>query len=204
MAEYLSLGPDNTHTLMWVRDAAQFDRLPTLEQLDNPRYFPYRFGHALWSYLTTRFGEEIVGRVLRSKVRGIIPRLEEATGLNEQQLTRDWHESIAMPATGRDVRVPRGRVVATARRDGARLHVAPALSPDGRRVVFLSERDRLSLDLFAADAVTGANVQKLLSTAADPHFDSLQYIHSSGAWEPSGRRIAIAALSGGEPVLTIL
>ncbi len=46
MAEYLSLGPDTTHTLMWVRDAALYDRLPTLEQLDDPRYFPYRYGHA--------------------------------------------------------------------------------------------------------------------------------------------------------------
>src|SRR5262245_50822200 len=47
MAEYLSLGPDTAHTMMWVRDAAQFDRLPTLEQLNNPRFFPYRYGHAL-------------------------------------------------------------------------------------------------------------------------------------------------------------
>ena len=36
---------------MWLRDAAQHDRLPTLEQLDDPRYFPYRYGHAFWSYL---------------------------------------------------------------------------------------------------------------------------------------------------------
>jgi hypothetical protein len=204
MAEYLSLGPDSTHTLMWVRDAAGNDRLPTLDQLDDPRYFPYRFGHALWSYLTARFGDGIVARVLRSKERGVIRRLTQATGLGEKELTRDWHESIEVPAASRDVRVPRGSVVAARRRDGARLHVAPAISPDGRRVVFLSERDRLSLDLFIADAATGANVQKLLSTAADPHFDSLQYIHSSGAWDPSGRRFAIAALSGGQPVLTIL
>jgi len=49
MAEFLSLGPQNTHTAMWLRDAAIYDRLPTLEQLDDPQYFPYRFGHAFWS-----------------------------------------------------------------------------------------------------------------------------------------------------------
>ena len=47
-------------------------------------------------------------------------------------------------------------------------------------------------------------MRKIVSTAADPHFDSLQYIHSSGAWDPTGKRFAIAALSSGEPVLTIL
>ena len=204
MAEYLSLGPDTAHTKMWVRDAAQYDRLPTLEQLNDPRFFPYRYGHALWSYLGARFGDEIVGKVLRSRVRGMIPRLEAATGLNVKELTDDWHDSIAAPVAERDDRIPFGRVVVAARRDGARLHVAPAISPDGRHVVFISERDRLSLDLFIADAGDGANVRKILSTAADPHFDSLQYIHSSGAWDPAGSRFAIAALSGGEPVLTIL
>ncbi|HEY6359583.1 MAG TPA: hypothetical protein VIX63_00695 [Vicinamibacterales bacterium] len=204
MAEYLSLGPDTAHTMMWVRDAALFDRLPTLKQLNDPRFFPYRYGHALWSYLATRFGDEIVGRVLRSKVRGIIPRLEAATGLDEEQLTDDWHDAIGRLETGRDPTVARGGQVAAGRRDGARLHVAPSISPDGRRVAFVSERDRLSLDLFVADADNGANVSKILSTAADPHFDSLQYIHSSGAWDPTGRRFAIAALSSGEPVLTIL
>jgi hypothetical protein len=204
MAEYLSIGPDSTHTSMWVRDAALNDRLPTLEQLGDPRYFPYRYGHALWSYLATRFGDEIIGTVLRSKVRSMIPRLEQATGLDVKQLTEDWHDSIEVPTDDRDIRVPRGRVVAASPRDGARLHVAPAISPDGKRVVYISERDRLSLDLFVADAADGSDVQKILSTAADPHFDSLQYIHSSGAWDHTGTRFAIAALSGGEPVLTIL
>ena len=105
MAEYLSLGPDTTHTLMWVRDAALHDRLPTLEQLNDPRYFPYRYGHALWSYLGARFGDEIIGKVLRSKVRGgMVARLENATGLNVKELTEDWHDSIGMPDV--DLRVP--------------------------------------------------------------------------------------------------
>jgi len=51
MAEYLSIGPVDANTAMWVRDAAVHDRLPTLEQLASPRYFPYRYGHALWSFL---------------------------------------------------------------------------------------------------------------------------------------------------------
>jgi hypothetical protein len=203
MAEFLSLGPVNTHTAMWLRDAARYDRLPTLEQLDDPRYFPYRYGHAFWSFLAGRFGDDIVGRVLRSRVRRMIPRLEDATGVDEKTLTEEWHASVEGESTGL-APAARGRVIAAARRDGARLHVAPAISPDGRRVAFLSERDRMSLDLFVADAVTGADVRRILSTATDPHFDSLQYIHSSGAWDPSGRRFAIAAISDGEPVLTLL
>src|SRR5687767_15753451 len=90
-AEFLSLGPVNAHTAMWLRDAALHDTLPTLKQLGDPRFFPYRFGHALWSYLATRFGDDIVGRILRAKGRDVVARLELVTGLDAQTLTRDWH-----------------------------------------------------------------------------------------------------------------
>jgi hypothetical protein len=47
-------------------------------------------------------------------------------------------------------------------------------------------------------------VRKLVSTAADPHFDSLQFLESAGAWDSSGRRFALASIQGGHPVVTIL
>jgi Tol biopolymer transport system component len=204
MAEYLSLGPVNTNTAMWMRDAAIHKRLPTLKQLDDPRYFPYRYGHAFWSYLAGRYGDEIVARMLRSKIRGITPRLENLTGIGQAELMRDWHASVASEPTPADATMPAPRGVVTSAADGARLHVSPAISPDGRRVMFLSERDRLSLDLFMADTASGAILGKIVSTATDPHFDSLQYIQSAGAWDPTGRRFAIGALSGGRPVLVLV
>jgi Tol biopolymer transport system component len=205
MAEYLSLGPANTHTMMWLRDAALDKKLPTLKQLDNPRYFPYRYGHALWSYLATRFGDEIIGLILKSKVRGVLPKLADATAVDIDQLTRDWHASISLedPRDG-DRSSTASRIVIGGRNADGRVYVSPAISPDGRRLMFLSERDRLSLDLFMADAATGQITTKIISTAADPHFDSLQYIHSAGAWDATGRRFAMAAISGGHPVLMIV
>ena len=44
----------------------------------------------------------------------------------------------------------------------------------------------------------------MVKTEGDAHFESLQFIESAGAWSPDGRRLAMAALSGGAPVLTIL
>ena len=80
----------------------------------------------------------------------------------------------------------------------------PALSPDGKSIVFFTDRDRHSLDVVLADTATGTIRRKLISTAVDPHFESLQFIDSVGAWAPNGQRFALAALSGGRPVLTLL
>jgi len=202
MAEYLSIGPSNTFTDMWLRDAAIHHRLPTLEQLDDPRYFPYRYGESLWAFLGGRFGDDIIGKVLRSKAKTAIARVEEATGEKRADLTREWHDSIAVTTPASDVVVrPRSIVTST---DGGRVHVAPAISPDGRRLMFVSERDRLSLDLFMADAASGEVVKTVISTATDPHFDSLEYIQSAGAWDSSGHRFAVATLLDGVPALTIV
>ena len=58
--------------------------------------------------------------------------------------------------------------------------------------------------MVVADTRTGAVRRKVVKTEGDPHFESLQFIESAGAWSPDGRRLAMAALSGGAPVLTIL
>jgi len=198
MAEYLSLGPANAHTSMWVRDAAGHDRLPTLKQLNDPRYFPYRYGHALWSHLAERFGDGMFGKVLRTRGNDAIKRIEQVTGESAPQITATWHGSIEEAAPNATAH----RTVGGERR--SRMQLAPAISPDGSRVMFLSERDRLSIDLFMADSTNHAEGQKVVSTAADPHFDSLQYINSAGAWDPTGGRFAMAAVRDGEAVLVLI
>src|SRR4029079_17644557 len=103
MAEYLSLGPSNTFTNMWLRDAKLHRRLPTIAQLENPRYFPYRYGHAFWSYLGERFGDDIVGKLLRAKERNVVARLEAVPGKTRDELTREWHASIPIAEGDPDV-----------------------------------------------------------------------------------------------------
>jgi hypothetical protein len=38
----------------------------------------------------------------------------------------------------------------------------------------------------------------------DPHFESLQYINSAGAWSPDGKRFALAGISEGRPLISII
>jgi Tol biopolymer transport system component len=208
MAEYLSVGHVDSNTHMWLRDAVHHDRLPTLKQLDNPKWFPYRYGQALWAYLSDRFGDDVAARALVSTAKGgAIGRVTEVTGVDAETLSHDWHASLR--ATVDDEREARrhereGSVVIGAATGAGRMNVSPALSPDGSQIVFLSERDGYSIDAFLADAATGLVIRKLIRTAADPHFESLQFLESAGAWDPQGHRFALATLQQGKAVLTIL
>jgi hypothetical protein len=206
MAEYLSIGRVDANTAMWVRDALRHDRMPTVAQLQDPRWFPYRYGQALWAYLAERYGEAVVARALTLKARHAgIGQIVAAAGVPEPTLSREWHAWL------RRRFLPDGtaaaddsRLIVGPAHGGGRLNVGPALSPDGKRLVFVSERGHYSMDVFVADAASGMVERKIVSTAGDPHFDSLQFIDSSGTWDPSGERFAFAALRKGRPVLTIL
>jgi hypothetical protein len=198
MAEYLSLGPTSAHTSMWVRDAVSHGRFPTLEQLNDPKYFPYRYGHALWSYLAGQYGDALIGAVLRSRARGAIKRLEQVTGQPSAEVAKAWHDSIPPSPADRQIH----REVGGPRH--GRMQLGPALSPDGTRVMFLSEQDRLSVDLFMTGTASETRGRTVVSTAGDPHFDSLQYINSAGAWDPSGTRFAMAAVRDGGAVLVLV
>src|SRR5262249_15460343 len=62
----------------------------------------------------------------------------------------------------------------------------------------------LSIDLYLAEAASGRITRKLIATESDPHFDSLEFLASAGTWDPSGRQLAIATLSGGKPGLVLI
>jgi hypothetical protein len=213
MAEYLTVGRIDANTAMWIRDAAANSQLPSLRQLEDPRFFPYRYGQAIWVYLTERFGEDVAARALASTASGgALGRIAAVTRTGIDQLSADWHAAItAMMATEPDDAGPATPGVITTSQavvgsggGGGRINVAPALSPDGREIVFLSERDRYSIDVYLAEADSGRIVRRLVQMAADPHFESLQFVTSAGAWAPSGRRFALAGRREGQPVISIL
>src|ERR1051325_5846013 len=64
MAEYLSLGPVDPNTAMWMRDAARQEKLPAIKDLDDPKYFPYRWGLAFWAYFGGKYGEDLIPLML--------------------------------------------------------------------------------------------------------------------------------------------
>ncbi len=209
MAEYLTIARIDPMTAMWLRDAAADGNLPGIEDLTDPRWFPYRYGHALWSYLADRFGTDVVARCLASRASGgAMGRIAAVTGVDTGTLSKDWHDAIRAafddPPGSVEQAVSPARPLIGSRSGGGRLNLAPAISPDGKQVVFLSERDKYSVDLYLADASSGTIERRLIQTAASTHFDSLQFIGSAGAWSPDGGRFALAAVRDGQPVLTIL
>ena len=90
MAEYLSIGPIDSNTAMWVREAASRDAMPSIDKLDDPDFFPYRYGHAFWAYVAGRWGDRVVGDMLRATGPdgNIEAAIAAVLGVDDEQLTQ--------------------------------------------------------------------------------------------------------------------
>jgi hypothetical protein len=208
MAEYLSLGPDDPNTAMWMRDAVRED-LPDLRRLEETRFFPYRYGQAVWAYIAGLRGDEVVGRILkagrRSGLRGAMGQIlgMSADSVVElwRQETRATYEPLQATTESPDVY---GRLVVEDTTQDHTYNLAPALSPDGTQLVFLSSRELFSIDMFLTKVQPGGKLKRIVRTDIDPHFESIQFINSAGAWSPDGHSFVFAGVRNGRPVLSIM
>jgi hypothetical protein len=212
MAEYLSIGPEAPQTAMWMRGAladSGRDTLPSFNQLEDPRYFPYRYGHAFLAWIAGHWGDHVIGQLLRGggRSRDVAAALARVLSVNPDTLVARWHAETHAKydplRSGTQEPDSYGPELISARGDEGRYNVAPSLSPDGNLVMFLSDRGLFSIDLFLADAKTGEVKKQITKTAQDPHYQSLQFIQSAGSWSPDGTRFVLAGISGGKPVLSI-
>jgi WD40 repeat protein len=217
MAEYLSVGRIDAKTTAWLRDAALSGYLRTITEMDRFNDFlSYRFGQSLWNYIGARWGDEAIGDLLKgSAAIGPERAFRRTLGIGLVELSRDWHEAVRA-AYLPDVRRA-GSVDAVARRVTSHAFpigrakspsfIAPALSPDGERLAYLSDLgyELYSFyDLYVADAETGEPLERLVKAARGGDFESLRYLSSSADFSPDGKRLAFVAKRGGADVVYVV
>ena len=215
MAEYLAGGPDHRLTDTWVRDAALNGTLPTIEQmtLRPDRYFPYRFGEALWEFIGARWGDQTIGQILQAVPSvGIERAFKRELGTSLEELSEEWREAMQQEFLPPVAQLQRPRKFSqpllTERRTEGQIFLAPAISPDGKNIAFLSNgsflKGEVFIDLWLADAQTGKRIKRLVKSTTDPNFEELRLLYSQSSFSPDGKQLAFTAQRSGKDVLYIL
>ena len=209
LAEYFSLGRDDPHTAMWMRDAVQRNKMPTIKQLTNdPRFFPYRYGEALWAYVGGTWTDRTVAETYKAAAKfGFEQGIKRTLGISSDSLSKAWiaatRAAYATVIAGRTAPAQSGQPLLPAKREGES-NISPVLSPDGRYVAFIAARDLFGYDVFIADAATGRSVKKLANVSTSAEFDAMSFISSAGTWSPDGRKFAFIVYSEGNQEIAIL
>ncbi len=217
MAEYLSKGPNDPLTSMWMRDAALNGHLPTIQDMerDPQRYFPYRFGESLWAYIGARWGDDMIGRIMAQVPNvGIERSFRAQLGMSLEDLSEEWREAMQtryLPPVA-VLQRPRkfSQPLLNPRKTGGGnpFFIAPSFSNDGRYIAFISTgsflRGEVFPDIWLGDGRTGKRIKRLVKSTLNANFTELQLIYTQSAFSLDGRSLAFTALTGGRQALYLL
>ena len=207
MAEYLSIGPVDPNTAMWLRDAALEGKLPSAREFY--MWFPYRYGQALVSYIGARWGDEAIGQITKGATGNSVElAVRRVTGLAFEELVDQWRDAVQkqyLPEVGDRVKA---RTIATPllteEISEGTWHLAPALSPDGSLIAYFSEKDFYFVDMWLADGNTGKPIRRLLKSSYSSNYETYRYITSSSSWSPDGKFLAFAGKRDGKDDIVIV
>ncbi len=207
LAEYMSIGRFDSHTTLWMRDAVMHGKFPTLKQLDDyATYFPYRYGQAFWAFLTGIRGDTIIRPFfVETAKRGLDSACLLVLGMDKDQLSELWKKSME-DYFGGFLKTTKENHIGSrlfSEENAGEMNISPVMSPNGRYVIFLSEKDLFSIDLYLADARSGKIIRKVGSSRRDGHLDDLNYIESAGTWSPDSKQFAYVGVKKGSSVLVI-
>lgn len=210
MAEYLSIGKKDAFTSMWMRDALLNRDIPSLKDLTNSnRYFPYRYGQAFWTFIGSVYGDTTIVPLLKNTARfGYENGLRYTLGYDDKAISGLWKNAIEshyrpmLKGDSVQTKVTGIRIIDN--KNAGNMNVAPALSPDGKYLAFMSEKDLFGIDLFLADAKTGRIIKKLSSQVSSTHIDDFNFLESAGAWSPDSKRFAFSVFSKGRNQLVMI
>ncbi len=97
LAEYMSIGPADAHTAIWLRSAVAAKKLPTLKDLTNKpnEYFPYRWGQAFWAYTTGVYGDTVIRKLFIETARiGYEQAIKNVFKIDAKTFSEKWKEAI--------------------------------------------------------------------------------------------------------------
>ena len=210
MAEYLSVGKVDAFTSMWMRDALLNRDIPSLKDLTNSnKYFPYRYGQAFWTFIGSVYGDTTIVPLFKATARfGYENGLKYTFGYDDNTLSGLWKNAIEshyrpmLRADSSQIRISGTKIIDN--KNAGNMNVAPSISPDGKYVAFMSEKDLFGIDLFLADAKTGKILRKLSSQISNSHIDDFNFLESAGTWSPDGKQFAFSIFSKGKNQLMIV
>jgi Tol biopolymer transport system component len=206
MAEYQALGWD-VDTDMFIRDAATNEYLPDIQNLNG--YFAYRGGQSVFYYIAQKYGEQKISELI-NKIKStgnFEDGLKESIGITLKELNERWKKDIKKTFWP-DVAIRKdpdefAKRLTDPEEDGGFYNTSPAISPQGDKIVFISNRDYY-FDVYLMDAIDGKVVKKLVEGNRNPDFEELNILTPGISWSPDGSKIALSAKSSGWDVIYLI
>jgi len=207
MAEYESLRWDKSSD-MFMRDAVVNGYVPPIDYMSG--FMVYKGGQSLFNYIAEKYGKEKVGEVI-SKIRAsrnLEAGLRRSIGLDIKELSDRWQKYLRKrywpDIAERDEPEDIARKLTDHVKDKNFLNNAPCLSPNGDKLIYLSDRADY-IDIYLLSTIDGKNLGRLVKGQRSDMYDNLHWLRPGAGWSPDGKKVIFASKSkGGRDALFIL
>ena len=206
LAEYEALKWE-TDSDMFLRDATVHEYLPAINNLYG--YFAYRGGQSIWWYIANKYGDQKIGEILNriKSTRSVEAGFRGSIGLSMEELSDRWlKEQKVMywpDIAKREEPADYARQLTNHRKDGSFYNTSPAISPQGDKVAFITDRDDY-FDVFVLNTVDGTIIKKLVSGQTTNNLEELHLLTPGISWSPDGKRVALATKAGAQDALLLI
>ncbi|MEO8167879.1 MAG: DPP IV N-terminal domain-containing protein, partial [bacterium] len=196
-----------TDSDMFLRDATVHEYLPSISRLNG--YFAYRGGQSLWWYIATKYGQQKIGDILNriKSTRNVEAGFRGALGLGFEELNDRWQKEMKVlywpDVAKREEPADYARRLTDHKKDGNFYNTSPALSPQGDRLAFISDRSDY-LDVFTMSTIDGKIEDKIIDGQTTNDFEELKLLTPRLTWSPDGKKIALAAKAGEQDAILIV
>lgn len=204
-AEYASIRW-NTESDMFMRDASISGYLPPLSGFGG--FLNYKGGQYVFYYLAEKYGPEKIGEIMgKIKVSKSVERgLRRSIGIGLEELNKRFHKYVKTEYWPDIANRSEPEEIAKKLTDHTKtrnfINNAPALSPRGDKIAYLSDRDDY-FDIFLISAIDGEEISKVVQGQQTVDLEELNWLNPGITWSPDAKNIAFAAKKGEFDVLHI-
>jgi len=189
-----------------MRDAVLHKDFPLFKDLYKAKYFPYRYGQDFWAYIGGTYGDEKIKDIFYQTLRmGFSNAVDSLLHIKVDSLSHQWKRSnvayYKQFMAGRDT-LAVGKVIFDNKNAG-NMNVSPVVSPDGKKMIFLSEKNVVSMDLYVVDLAT-KKMRRISSKTMTNEIDAIDAFESAGTWSPDSKKFAFIIFKKGKNQLAIV
>jgi Tol biopolymer transport system component len=205
LAEYESLKWD-TNSDMFMRDATIHTYLVPINYLNG--YFAYRGGQSVWYYIANKYGEQKIAEILNriKGTRSVEQGFKSTLGLSLEELNERWQKELKVmywpDIAKRDDPADFATRLTDHYKDGNFYNTSPAISPQGDKIAFISDRDEY-FDVYIMSTIDNS-VTKIVDGQQTKNFEELHLLTPGISWSPDGKKIALAVKSGDQDAIFIV
>ncbi len=215
MSEYLSIGYDETADMV-MRDLLLNDMYITLMDLTRLRvpgmYFIYKEGQAFFYFFEKTYGEGKIGQLLRDirDTGNFNEAIKGITGKKLEELDMEFHRFFKKRyypvLEGRNFDEEEGRQVTFHKKTKSAFNISPAVSPDGKKIAYINNRDIYSSIsiLYLDKKGKRKKIRNIVTGNKSSRYQGMHLMSNQLTWSRDGKHLVFVAQSYGRDVIFII